>query len=61
MLLSDNKRMQQRLKAMQETINSLTEKNAVLLAEKAVANWNFNGNVEKDNALYIFIYRKINL
>lgn len=39
MLIQDNKRLQQRLKAMQETINSLTERNADLLAEKALAGW----------------------
>lgn len=37
MLLADNKRLQQRLKAMQETINALTERNTELLAEKAIA------------------------
>ncbi|XP_046812560.1 kinesin-like protein KIF21B isoform X3 [Lucilia cuprina] len=34
MLLHDNKRLQQRLKSMQETIKALTEKNAQLLLEK---------------------------
>ncbi|XP_065358504.1 kinesin-like protein KIF21A [Calliphora vicina] len=34
MLLHDNKRLQQRLKSMQETINVLTEKNTQLLLEK---------------------------
>lgn len=39
MLLADNKRLQQRLKAMQETINALTDRNAELLSEKSVAEW----------------------
>lgn len=39
MLLADNKRLQQRLKAMQETINALTERNTELLAQKAMAGW----------------------
>ncbi|XP_037823908.1 kinesin-like protein KIF21A, partial [Lucilia sericata] len=34
LLLHDNKRLQQRLKSMQETINVLTEKNTQLLLEK---------------------------
>ncbi|CRL00444.1 CLUMA_CG013706, isoform A [Clunio marinus] len=44
MLLADNKRLQQRLKAMQETINALTERNTELLAEKAMSGWNINGS-----------------
>lgn len=43
MLLADNKRLQQRLKAMQETINALTERNTALLAEKAMAGWSSDG------------------
>lgn len=39
MLLADNKRLQQRLKAMQETINSLTTKNTQLLLEKTTQGW----------------------
>lgn len=39
MLMQDNKRLQQRLKAMQESINTLTDRNAELLSEKAVAGW----------------------
>lgn len=39
MLLADNKRLQQRLKAMQETINALTEKNTELLLEKTTNGW----------------------
>lgn len=39
MLMADNKRLQQRLKAMQETINSLTERNSHLLLEKATNGW----------------------
>jgi kinesin family member 21 len=42
MLLADNKRLQQRLKAMQETINTLTERNTELLAQQAVAGWSGN-------------------
>lgn len=44
MLLADNKRLQQRLKAMQETINALTERNTALLAEKAMAGWITDGS-----------------
>lgn len=40
MLLADNKRLQQRLKAMQETINALTDRSTQLLAEQAVRGWN---------------------
>lgn len=39
MLLADNKRLQQRIKAMQETINSVTEKNVDLLSEKECSEW----------------------
>lgn len=39
MLLADNKRLQQRVKAMQETINCVTEKNVVLLSEKEASDW----------------------
>lgn len=39
MLLHDNKRLQQRLKSMQETINVLTEKNTQLLLEKEMHSW----------------------
>ncbi len=39
MLLADNKRLQQRLKAMSETINALTERNTQLLSEKTIAGW----------------------
>lgn len=39
MLMADNKRLQQRLKAMQETINALTEKNTDLMLEKATNGW----------------------
>ncbi|XP_065081255.1 kinesin-like protein KIF21B isoform X2 [Ochlerotatus camptorhynchus] len=39
MLLQDNKRLQQRLKAMQETINTLTDKNATLQAQQALFGW----------------------
>lgn len=39
MLMQDNKRLQQRLKAMQEAVNSLTDRNAELLSEKAMAGW----------------------
>lgn len=47
MLMQDNKRLQQRLKAMQESINSLTERNAELLAEKAMAGWASGGDGDK--------------
>lgn len=47
MLLDDNKRLQQRLKAMQETINALTERNSELLSEKALSGWNLAGKLCK--------------
>ncbi|CAH1707311.1 unnamed protein product [Chironomus riparius] len=49
MLLADNKRLQQRLKAMQETINALTDRNVELLAEKAITGW--SGNDENDRSM----------
>lgn len=39
LLMADNKRLQQRLKSMQETINILTEKNAQLKLEKQTHEW----------------------
>lgn len=39
LLLDDNKRLQQRLKSMQETINILTESNAKLKLEKQTYEW----------------------
>lgn len=39
MLMADNKRLHQRLKAMQETVNCLTDKNAGLLAQKQISSW----------------------
>lgn len=39
LLLADNKRLQQRLKSMQETINILTESNAQLKLEKQTHEW----------------------
>lgn len=39
MLMADNKRMQQRIKAMQETINNITQKNVDLLSEKETYGW----------------------
>lgn len=39
MLLADNKRLQQRIKAMQETINALTDRNTQLLAEQTTHGW----------------------
>lgn len=44
LLLADNKRMQQRIKAMQETINSLTERNVDLLTKSAVSDWTEAGS-----------------
>lgn len=45
MLMADNKRMQSRIKAMQETIDALSEKNADLLTQKAMYNWNVEGEI----------------
>ncbi|KAL9926598.1 kinesin-like protein KIF21A isoform 2-T2 [Glossina fuscipes fuscipes] len=39
MLLLDNKRLQQRLKSMNEAINALTERNTQLRLEKEMNNW----------------------
>lgn len=39
MLMADNKRMQQRIKAMQETINTVTQKNVELLSQKEMDGW----------------------
>lgn len=44
MLMADNKRMQSRIKAMQETIDSLSEKNADLLTQKAMYEWKSDGD-----------------
>lgn len=44
MLMADNKRMQSRIKAMQETIDALSEKNADLLTQKAVYEWKSEGD-----------------
>ncbi|KAH8244526.1 hypothetical protein KR026_012493, partial [Drosophila bipectinata] len=46
LLLSDNKRLQQRLKAMQETVNVLTEKNAELKLQVASQKWKTDDNSE---------------
>lgn len=43
MLLADNKRLQQRIKAMQQTIDTLTERNVELLTEKASSDWSAAG------------------
>ncbi|XP_055382078.1 kinesin-like protein KIF21A isoform X2 [Condylostylus longicornis] len=47
MLLADNKRLQQRLKAMQETINSLTERNTELMLQKATQGWSDINGADK--------------
>lgn len=39
MLLADNKRLQQRLKALQETVNAVTDKNVELLSQKETFGW----------------------
>lgn len=46
MLIADNKRLQQRIKAMQETINTLTERNIQLLADAALFTPNGDGTSE---------------
>lgn len=48
LLLSDNKRLQQRLKAMQETVNALTERNAKLQLEVASVQWKSGDNSDCD-------------
>ncbi|XP_058815616.1 kinesin-like protein KIF21A isoform X3 [Topomyia yanbarensis] len=49
MLLQDNKRLQQRLKAMQETINALTDKNATLQAQQALFGWSSGSSGSGDS------------
>lgn len=44
LLLADNKRLQQRLKAMQETINILTERNAQLKLKEQTHEWSKDEN-----------------
>lgn len=46
MLIADNKRLQQRIKAMQETINTLTERNIQLLADAVLFTPNGDGTSE---------------
>lgn len=45
MLLADNKRLQQRVKAMQETINNVTEKNVELILEKESSDWTSSSGI----------------
>ncbi|XP_055684227.1 kinesin-like protein KIF21A isoform X1 [Lutzomyia longipalpis] len=58
MLLQDNKRLQQRLKAMQESVNALTERNAELLSEKAIAGWGPIGDSDKSMSEMVAGYLK---
>ncbi|XP_059619317.1 kinesin-like protein KIF21B isoform X1 [Phlebotomus argentipes] len=58
MLLQDNKRLQQRLKAMQESVNALTERNAELLSEKAIAGWGAIGDSDKSMSEMVAGYLK---
>ncbi|KAM7362467.1 kinesin-like protein 31E isoform 1-T4 [Cochliomyia hominivorax] len=51
MLLHDNKRLQQRLKSMQETINVLTEKNTQLLLEKEMGKWSSIPTTDDDQTI----------
>lgn len=44
MLLDDNKRLQQRIKSMQETINILIDRNAKLKLEKQMHEWSKDTN-----------------
>lgn len=46
MLLADNKRLQQRLKSMQQTIDILTDRNAQLKLEKQAHEWTRNESTE---------------
>ncbi|ALC38295.1 Klp31E [Drosophila busckii] len=46
MLMADNKRMQQRLKSMQETIEVLTDRNAELKLEKQTHEWSMDKNID---------------
>ncbi|XP_055302871.1 kinesin-like protein KIF21B isoform X4 [Sitodiplosis mosellana] len=56
MLLADNKRLQQRIKAMQETINNVTDKNVDLLAEKEASEW---GSMSNDKSVSELVGRYI--
>ncbi|XP_032595563.1 kinesin-like protein KIF21A isoform X2 [Drosophila grimshawi] len=48
MLSADNKRLQQRLKSMQETINILTERNAQLKLEKQIHEWSTDNRSDSE-------------
>jgi kinesin family protein 4/21/27 len=45
MLQTENNNLRTRVKAMQETVDALSNKNAQLLAEKAMGEWISAGNV----------------
>lgn len=47
MLLTDNKRMQQRIKAMQDTIERLTERNVALVTQQASGEWGAAGTTDQ--------------
>lgn len=47
MLLTDNKRMQQRIKAMQDTIDRLTERNVALVTQQASGEWGAAGTTDQ--------------
>lgn len=55
MLLADNKRLQQRVKAMQETINNITEKNVELISEKEASDWTSSTGIINLFLLYFLV------
>lgn len=56
LLLVENKRLNQKIKAMQETINFLTTKNSQLLLEKDINNINAYENTDKSDIPRIAAY-----
>ncbi|XP_017153923.1 kinesin-like protein KIF21A isoform X1 [Drosophila miranda] len=58
LLLSENKRLKQRLKSMQETINTLTERNAHLQLEKDLNKWSNDTNLDLDKNNIVEYYIK---
>lgn len=57
MLMAETKRLQQRIKAMQETINALTDRNTQLLTDQAMQGW--TGENEGDQGMAEMIAKYI--
>ncbi|SPP81664.1 kinesin-like protein KIF21A isoform X2 [Drosophila guanche] len=58
LLLSENKRLKQRLNSMQETINTLTDRNAHLKLEKDLNKWSYDPNLDLDKNNVVEYYIK---